>query len=287
MIQRETHRRHQPERRNDGGGNGHRGDQRGADVGKKQVDDHGGEDAALHQVALNGIDGCLDKHGLIADNLRSSVFRQCRRNLPQAPLHLVRRRHGVLAGLLGHHQGDGRDTVQPGRAARFFVAVLGVTDVAHLHGVAISIGHRYFVELRRVHHSAGGAHSKLLRAGVQVSARQFHVLQPQCVEDIGGRQVVGAQALRVYQYMDLAPRAADDGDFAHALRVLEFLLDLLVGDHGDVAQRARRRHGNLHDGRGVRVELLHHRLFRALRKIGDDEIHLVLNLLRGHVAVLG
>ncbi len=161
---------------------------------RKMID--GCEDAAFHQVVLDGIDGRLDEYRLIADDLALDVFRQCRRNLLQAPLHLARRRHGVLAGLLGHHQGDRRDTVQTGRAAGFFVAVLGVTDVAHLYGVAIAIGHRYFVELRRVHHSAGGAHSKLLRAGIQVPARQFQVLRAQCVEHIGDGKVVGAQTLR-------------------------------------------------------------------------------------------
>ncbi len=125
-----------------------------------------------------------------------------------------------------------------------------------------------------------------MRAGVQVPAGQFHVLRAQRVEDIGDCQVVGAQAVGVHQHMDLAPRAADDGDFAHALRVLEFLLDLLVGDHGHVAQRARRGDGDLQNGRGVGIELLHHRLFGGLRQIGNDQIHLVLNFLRRHIAVL-
>ena len=86
--------------------------------------------------------------------------------------------------------------------------------------------------------------------------------------------------------MDFAPRAADDGDLADALGVFQLLLDLLVGDQRDVAQRARRGDGDLEDGRGVGIELLDDGLLGGLRQIVDDQVDLVLDFLRGDVAVL-
>ncbi len=86
--------------------------------------------------------------------------------------------------------------------------------------------------------------------------------------------------------MNLALRAAHDGDLADALRVFEFLLDQLVGDHREVAQRARRGNRDLQDGRGVGIELQDHRLLGGLRKVVDDQIDLVLHLLSRYVAVL-
>ena len=87
--------------------------------------------------------------------------------------------------------------------------------------------------------------------------------------------------------MDFALRAADDGDLADALGIFQLLLDLLVGDQRDVAQGARRGDGDLQDGRGVGIELLHHRLLGGLRQVRHDQVDLVLDFLRRDVAVLG
>ena len=86
--------------------------------------------------------------------------------------------------------------------------------------------------------------------------------------------------------MDFALRAAQDGDFAHSFGVFKLLLDPLVRDERQVADGARRGDGDLKDGRGVGVELLDHRRLRGLRKVGDDQVDLVLNFLRGDVAIL-
>ena len=47
----------------------------------------------------------------------------------------------------------------------------------------------------------------------------------------------------------------------------------------------RRGDGDLENRRGVGIQLLHHRRLRGLRKVGDDQVDLILNFLRGDVAV--
>jgi hypothetical protein len=125
------------------------------------------------------------------------------------------------------------------------------------------------------------------RPGVQAASGQLQILRAQGVENVGHREVVGAQFAGVHQHVNLALGAAHDGHFAHALGVFQAALDLLVGDQGDVAQRARRRHRNPQNRRGVRVELLHHRHLGRLRQVVDNQVDLVLHFLRRHVAILG
>ena len=97
----------------------------------------------------------------------------------------------------------------------------------------------------------------------QAAAGQFQVLRAQGIEDVGDGEVVGAKLIGIDQDVDLALRAAHDGDLADALRVFQFLLDQLVGDHRQIAQRTRRGDRDLQHRRGVGIELDDHRCFRG------------------------
>ena len=145
----------------------------------------------------------------------------------QALLHFAGGLDGVLAGLLGDDQRDGGHAVEAGGGARLLVAVLGEADVGDLDDVAVAVGDGDLVELRGVGHAAGGADREFLGAGVEAAAGQLQVLRADGVEDVGDGEVVGAQPVGIDHHVNLAARAADDGDLADALGVLELLLDLL------------------------------------------------------------
>ena len=231
-------------------------------------------------------DGRFDEDRLIADDLRVHIFRQRGRDLLQPVFDIARRGDGVLAGLLRHDQRYCRNAVEPRRGHRLLVAVFGVADIADLHDIAVAVGDRDLVELRGIGHAARGADREILRAFLQAAAGQFQILRAQRVEDVGDRQVVGAQFIGIDQDVDLAPRAADDAHLADALRVFELLLDQFVGDHRQIAQRTRRRNRDLQHRRGVRIELLHDGNFRGCGQVVRDQVDLVLHFLRRDVAVL-
>ena len=86
LVEGEAHGGHQCEGGNDGGGDGDGGDQGGANVGQEEEDDDGGEEAALDQMALDGVDGGLDEDGLIADDLSVDVLGKCGGDFLQALL---------------------------------------------------------------------------------------------------------------------------------------------------------------------------------------------------------
>ena len=194
---------------------------------------------------------------------------------------------GVFAGLLGDHQGNGGHAIETGGATGLFITVFGVTDVADLDDIAVSVGHSDLVELVSIGDTAGGADGKFLRAGVEVAAGKFEILGAEGVEDVGDGEVIGAQAIGVDEDMDFAAGSALDGDFADAFGVFELLLDLLIGDEGDIAQGARRGDGDLEDGGGVGIEFLDDGLLGGLRQVRDDQVDFVLDFLGGDVAILG
>ena len=124
------------------------------------------------------------------------VFGQGCGDFFQALLDFVRGGDGVLAGLLGDHEGDGGHAIEARGTAGLFVAVLGIADVAHFHDVAVAGGDGDLVELRGIGDAAGGAHGEFAGSGVEVAAGQFEVLLFERVEDVGDGEVVGAEAYR-------------------------------------------------------------------------------------------
>src|ERR1019366_5591621 len=286
-VEGETHGGHQGEGGDDGSGNGDGGDQGGADIGQEEKDDDGREEAALDQVVLDLIHSGLDKDGLIADHLRGDIGRQRGGDFHGPLFDRLGGGDGVDAALFGHDQGHGRDTIEAGGGARFLIAILRPADVRHLDDVAVAGGHSDLVELRRLENAAGGAHRELAGAGVQIAARELQILGAQCVKDVVDGERVGTQAVGIHLHMDLAARAAQDGDLADAGGVFQLLFDLLIGDQGDVAQGTAGGDGDLQNGGGVGIELLNHRLLGGLRQLRHDEVDLVLHFLGGHVAVLG
>src|ERR1035437_101579 len=287
LVEGEPHGGHQGESGHDGSGNGNGGDQGGAYVGQEEEDDDGREEAALDQVLLDLIHGGLDKDGLIADHLRPDIRRQRSGNLLEPLFDRLGGGNRIHAALFGYDQGYRRDTIEAGGGPRFLIAVFRPADIRHLHHVAVARGHGDLVELRGVENASGGAYGKLAGAVVQIAARQCQILGAQGVEHVVDGEGAGTQAVRIHLHMDLAARAAHDGDLADAGSVFQLLFDLLVGDQGDVSQGTPGGDGNLQNGRGIGIEFLNHRLLSGLRQLRHDEVDLVLHFLGGHVAVLG
>src|SRR5262249_11589613 len=124
------------------------------------------------------------------------------------------------------------------------------------------------------------------RALVEVAAGEFEILIGKSVEHVVDGEVVAAETIGIDVDVNLALRAAENSDLSDALGVFELLLDLLIGDEGDIAQRAWGADSDLEDGRSVRIELLDDGLLRGGRKLRHDQVDLLLHFLRGDVAVL-
>ena len=238
-------------------------------------------------MVLDVIDGGHNEDRLIGDDLRFHVFGQGGLNLLQAFLDVGGRGDRVFAGLFGNDEGDGGGAIETRGGGRFFVAVFRVTDVANFHDVTAAVNDSDFVELSGIHDAACGAHREIAGAFFQGAAGEFEILRAQRVEDVGDGEVVGAQFVGIDQNVNFAFGAADDADLTDTFGVLELLLDQLVGDEREITERTRRGDGNLHDRRGIGIELQHDGLLGGLRQIVDDGVDFVLHLLRGDVAVLG
>ncbi len=115
--------------------------------------------------------------------------------------------------------------------------------------------------------------------------RQLEILLPQRGRHLGERDVERTHRVGIEDDLDLAVGAADQLDLSDAAHALEPLLDLLVGDLGQIPQRQVAADGDLQDRHGAGIELLDHRRFGRLGKPRGDERDAIADFLGGHVAV--
>ena len=119
-------------------------------------------------------------------------------------------------------------------------------------------------------HAAHGAQHQLAAALVDAAAGDLDVLRPQRVAHLLDRESGRPPAVGVDEDVDRALPAADQDHRADAAARSRCLLDLLLGDLGDLAQVAVAGDDDAHDRRRVDVELLHDRRVGALGQARDD-----------------
>ena len=161
-------------------------------------------------------------------------------DLPQTLLHRVSNRDGVLARLFRDDQSHGRLAVQTRFGARLFSSVFRVTDVAEFDCVSAAIRDDEIVELGGLDDAAHRAHRQFARAFVNTSARHFEILRAHCISNLRDSDVERAHLVWVDPDLDLATASADDLNVADAVDRFDLLLDLVVGNVCDFAQRAWR-----------------------------------------------
>ena len=115
---------------------------------------------------------------------------------------------------------------------------------------------------------------------------KLEILKAQRIRNIVDRKPVGAHLVGIDTNTNFPPSAASDPDLADTINVLKALLDLVIRDIGDLAKRTRSGNNNLQHGLSIGIELLDDRRFGRLRQISEDQVDLVANLLRCHIAVL-
>ena len=135
-------------------------------------------------------------------------------------------------------------------------------------------------------HAAARAQRHLRGARFDASAGNLGVLGLQRARDVGHRQVVGLEARRIEQHVDLALASTDDDDLADAVDAFELAPQRLVGVFGDVANRLVGRDRQRHDRGGVGIELLDRRLLDVPRQQRQNAVDAVANFLRRDVHVL-
>jgi hypothetical protein len=114
--------------------------------------------------------------------------------------------------------------------------------------------------------AAARAERHLRRARFDAAPGDLRVLRLERARDVRHGQVVPLQPRGVEREVDLPLAAAHDDDLADAAHAFELAAQRLVGVFGDVADRLVGRHGERHDRRRVRIELVHDGLLDVLRQ---------------------
>ena len=134
---------------------------------------------------------------MIRNDARVHVARQGLFDLRKALFHILRRCDRVLTRLFRYHERDGGYTIEPRRGRGLLIAVFGVTYITDLDDVAIAVGDRDFIELRRVGNAAGGADGKVFRAFFEAATGQFQILRSERIEYVGHGEVIGAKLIGI------------------------------------------------------------------------------------------
>ena len=165
-------------------------------------------------------------------------------------------------------------------------AVVDGRDVAEEYGMSVAHLDDDVAEFDDRLHASARAKRHLRRAGLDSAAGDLGVLRIQRARDVGHRQVVGLKLRRIERDVDLTLASADDQHLADAGDAFELPPERLVGVLRDVADRLVGRHGQRHDGRRIRVELVDDRLLDVLREEREHPVDAVAHFLRRDVAVL-
>jgi hypothetical protein len=244
------------------------------------------QDAAKHQVLFERRDGGADEQRLIVvDRCRNARW-QCGAQGGKPSLDLVGDRDAVLARLLLHDQRDRALPVQERRAAELLLAVDDLGDVFQAHHVAGAIGDRDRLEVLRLGDLAHRADRQFLRTLRNAARRQLDILLPQRRRHLGQRDVERPHRVGIEDDLDLAVGAADQLNLSDAAHALEPLLDLLVGDPGQVTEREIAADRDLQNRHGAGIELLDHWRFGGLGQPRRDERDAIADFLGGHIAIL-
>ena len=183
---------------------------------------------------LDFLEGLADEPRLIAGRPYLDVRRQ-RRLDPLEPGHdPIDDGDRVGARLLADRHRDGVFAVQPCLAADFLVRVGDARDVPERDDRAGLRGEHDLLEFPDVAQPAHRAHRELGRTGDEAATGDLGVLAVHRGPDLRHRQTVGVDAIRIQQDADFAPPIAKKRDFSDVLDRFEHLLDLRVGDLGDL-----------------------------------------------------
>ncbi len=185
----------------------------------------------------------------------------------------------VRARLLAHEHGDGRVAVEGGVGTPFFRAVLHPCHVPDAHRRATRRGDDDVLQLARRVHLATRLDRQLACAHVQAAARDLHVLRGQRLDHIAHRQAIRFQVAWIDPHVEFSFLAADYVHTAHAVDGLQPLLDVVLGQRGEIALRQGTSQRQRHHRRGVDVQALDNGWLQILGQILERAGNLVAHVL--------
>jgi hypothetical protein len=238
VVEAKAHVRHEREGRDHGGRDRQGGDEGRADVVQEDEDDDDREDGAEDEVELDVVDGVLGEHRVVGRH------RQLDAALLQLGGHLVDHLADVLgegdhvgAALLADDEGEGGLAVEEGGRAGLLDVVEDLGDVLDADGRAADPADDDVADLGGRLDLALGLDGQLAAAGLDVAGGELDVAGLDRAADVVDGEAEAGHARGVDQDLDLALAGADEVDGADAGDLLDALLDLVLGELGQVADR--------------------------------------------------
>lgn len=118
------------------------------------------------------------------------------------------------------------------------------------------------------------------------AAGEFEVLACNRGGHLVDHDALRVEASRIHLDSDLSLAAPEELDTAHSVLTLEARLHLIVCELCELLSRARAAHGDEVERRGIGVDLLDTWRVEPRRKLAQDSVDPIADLLGGHVRVL-
>ena len=265
---------HHHEGRRDGDRDRHHGHDGGAPVAQEDQDDEDHQRHAFHEGVQHAVDGGADELALVIGDLGRGAGRKRGLELLQLLAHAIDDGERVGGRLAHDAHADGGLARLVEFEARILRPDLDSGDLAEAHEIAALVGDDHLRELLGRGEAGIGLDGEFALRGLDPAAGQLDVLALDGGFEILHRQAAGGERRAVDpDAHGEAPFAAqvdvgDAGNGGQAVHIdaLEVVAEFerIEGGGGDA---------DPHDGRGVRIDLAHHRRIGAVRQAPGDAGH--------------
>ncbi len=160
-----------------------------------------------------------------------------------------------------------------------FRAIFHPCHVPDAHRRATRRGDDDVLQLVSRVHLAARLDRQLGLAHVQAAARDLHVLRGQTLHHIAHGQAIRFQTARIDPHVEFPFLAADDIHAAHAVDGLQALLEVVLGQRGEISLGQRTSQRQRHHRRGVDVQALDNGWLQILGQVLERAGNLVAYVL--------
>jgi hypothetical protein len=213
----EVERHHGDEGERDRDGQREDGQERRADVEQEEDDDGRDHQRLLHEGAAQGAHRAVDEIGAVVRDLHPDALRDRAREVGEPSLH--RRDHLGDAGAGPHHHDPAHrlaDAVPLEETAAEVRAEADRPEVLHAHRCAPMGAHRDLLQGAQIPHQPAAAHGVLAAGVLEDPAAHLAGRVADPLDDLLQRDVVGAEAGRVQEHLELLLVPAHARHLGHA-----------------------------------------------------------------------
>ena len=225
QIGADAHLHHAREGEQHGQRNDERRDQRCPQIAQKQEQDRHDQRRPFDQVLLDRGNGLIHQIGAVVHRHGLHAGRQAFVDHLHALMHRLRHGTAVLANQHEHRTQHHFATVVRGSPRTQLATQAHIGQIAHANRLALCRAHDDFANIGNTPHLSRCADQILLALAFDIAGTHIGVVALQRCDDIGQREAIGRQLLRLGRHQIFLGEAANGIDLSHSRHIAQLGLD--------------------------------------------------------------